>query len=86
MKNFIGAVEDEGRKKLVRKDETKCHPCHHHHHPYHHHPPHTYLVSKVDLLAILPYFVSFVMEELKVTLPYDKDKDIDKGKDKDKDN
>ena len=25
-------------------------------------------MSKVDLLAILPYFVSFVMEELKVTV------------------
>ena len=32
VKNFIGAVEDEGRKKLVRKDEKKCHHCHHHHH------------------------------------------------------
>ena len=32
VKNFIRAVEDEGRKKLVRKDEKKCHHCHHHHH------------------------------------------------------
>ena len=41
-------------------------------------------MSKVDLLAILPYFVSFVMEELKVTLPYDTDIDKDKVKGKDK--
>ena len=31
------------------------------------------LLLKVDLLAILPYFVSFVMEELKVDAEYDDD-------------
>ena len=54
---------------LVRKKQTAieshCQQKQHYHHCHHHD------VSKVDLLAILPYFVSFVMEELKVTVEYD---------------
>ena len=47
--------------------ESHCQQKQHYHHCHHHD------VSKVDLLAILPYFVSFVMEELKVTVEYDHD-------------
>ena len=56
---------------LVRKKQTAieshCQQKQHYHHCHH------LDVSKVDLLAILPYFVSFVMEELKVTVEYDHD-------------